>query len=400
MLAIKRESFLFTVFLGAVCAVPPLSIDMGLPGIPAIEASFADAAGRGPLTLSLFLVGFAISPLICGPLADRFGRRLTLMVGLAVFILAASACALAPSFPILLSFRMVQGLAAGACAVTPFAIVRDVFEGPVARNRLSQVSAVLGIAPMVAPVLGGWVMVVADWRAIYATQAACGAILLVVTFFCLAETLPITRRRSISPVQLIYSYRSVLSDRAFRGFAMVYALGFACLFAYISGSPSVLMGGLGLSGQAFSLLFAATSCGVLIGSIASAKLSSRHFASHRMMAIGLSLMSLSAVAALGLAVLGDVHTYTLMPLIWVVVFCFGLTGPTANHEAMHNLPHVAGAASGMLRCGQMVTGAIASALIALFEPYGHPALVMTVIMTVAVLAAGAVYLQQSRGTAA
>ncbi len=399
-MALQRESFLFTVFLGAVCAVPPLSIDMGLPGIPAIEASFADAAGRGPLTLSLFLVGFAISPLISGPLADRFGRRLTLLAGLVVFIVAASACALAPSFQILLAFRLVQGLAAGACAVTPFAIVRDVFEGAVARNRLSQVSAVLGIAPMVAPILGGWVMVVSDWRAIYAAQAVCGVILLVVTFFSLAETLPITRRRSISPVQMILSYRSVLSDRSFRGFALVYALGFACLFAYISGSPGVLMGALGLSGQMFGLLFALTSCGVLVGSIVSARLSSRHFASHRVMTIGLILMTLSAVAALGLAVVGDIHTYTLMPLIWVVVFCFGLTGPTANHEAMHNLPHVAGAASGMLRCGQMVTGAIASALIALFEPYGHPALVMTVIMMVAALAAGAVYVRQSRGAAA
>ncbi len=399
-MALQRESFLFTVFLGAVCAVPPLSIDMGLPGIPAIEASFADAAGRGPLTLSLFLVGFAISPLISGPLADRFGRRLTLLAGLVVFIVAASACALAPSFQILLAFRLVQGLAAGACAVTPFAIVRDVFEGAVARNRLSQVSAVLGIAPMVAPILGGWVMVVSDWRAIYAAQAVCGVILLVVTFFSLAETLPITRRRSISPVQMILSYRSVLSDRSFRGFALVYALGFACLFAYISGSPGVLMGALGLSGQMFGLLFALTSCGVLVGSIVSARLSSRHFASHRVMTIGLILMTLSAVAALGLAVVGDIHTYTLMPLIWVVVFCFGLTGPTANHEAMHNLPHVAGAASGMLRCGQMVTGAIASALIALFEPYGHPALVMTVIMMVAALAAGAVYVRQSRGVAA
>jgi DHA1 family bicyclomycin/chloramphenicol resistance-like MFS transporter len=240
-------------------------------------------------------------------------------------------------------------------------------------------------------------MVISGWRAIYASQAICGAILLVVTFFALSETLPITRRRSVSPVQLLYSYRSVLSDRAFRGFALVYALGFACLFAYISGSPSVLMNGLGLSGQMFSLLFAVTSCGVLIGSIVSAKLSNRHFPSHRLMTIGLGLMSLSAVAALALAVIGDIHTYTLMPLIWVVVFCFGLTGPTANHEAMHNLPHAAGAAAGILRCGQMVTGAIASALIALFEPYGHPALVMTVIMTVAVLAAGAVYVRQSRG---
>ncbi len=392
-MALKPQSFLFTVFLGAVCAVPPLSIDMGLPGIPAIEANFPDAAGRGPLTLSLFLVGFAISPLICGALADRFGRRLTLLV---LFVLAASASALAPSFTMLLAVRLAQGFAAGACAVTPFAIVRDVFEGAVARSRLSQVSAVLGIAPMVAPILGAWVMSISDWRSIYGVQAGCGVILFAATFFGLHETLPVARRRSVSVIEMIGGYRTVLSDPAFRCFAMVYALGFACLFAYISGSPSVLMGAMGLSGTVFSLLFALTSCGVLVGSIVSARLSLRHVASHTLMRFGLCLMCFSAVAALGLAVTGSVHVYTLMPLIWLVIFCFGLTGPTANHEAMHNLPHYAGVASGMLRCGQMVTGAIASALIALFEPYGHPALVMTVIMTVAILAAAAVYFQQTR----
>src|SRR4051812_9323954 len=100
---------------------------MGLPAFPAIEASFADAAGRAPLTLSLFLLGFAVSPLICGPLADRFGRRATLLDGLLLFVLAAGACALAPSFNVLLACRLVQGLAAGGCTILPFAIVRDVF---------------------------------------------------------------------------------------------------------------------------------------------------------------------------------------------------------------------------------------------------------------------------------
>jgi DHA1 family bicyclomycin/chloramphenicol resistance-like MFS transporter len=321
---------------------------MGLPGIPAIEAQFADAAGRGPLTLSLFLMGFAISPLICGPLCDRFGRRRALLVGRVVFIAAAFSCAAAASFPILLGCRLVQGLAAGACAITPFAIVRDVFEGPVARNRLSQVAAVLGIAPMVAPILGGWVMTVADWRTIYAAQAAAGAIILAATVFGLPETLPSDRRRSLAPLQLLGTYRAVLADRAFRNFTMVYACGFACLFAFISSLPSVFMGVLGLSGQVFALLFAIISCGVMVGSIVSARLSSRHVPSHKLLCFGLAFMALGAVGTLALT--GTVHAYTLVPLIWVTVFCFGLTGPSANHEAMHKLPHVAGAASGILRC--------------------------------------------------
>ncbi|WP_158742929.1 multidrug effflux MFS transporter [Acidisphaera sp. L21] len=396
-MALKRDSLLFTLFLGAVCALPPLSIDMGLPGIPAIEATFADAAGRGPLTLSLFLVGFAISPIICGPLADRFGRRWTLLVGLGVFSIAATGCALAPSFHALLAVRMVQGLAAGCCAIVPFAVVRDLFEGATARHRLSQVTAVLGIAPMVAPVFGAWVMAIGDWRSIYALQALSGLILLGLTAIGLTESLPVERRRSVSPTHLVRSYGMVLSDRPFRGFCLVYALGFACMFSYISGSPGVVMGTLGLGGSAFSLLFGATSCGVLVGSLISGRLSKRAVSSRKVLSFGLALMFASALGALGLVAMGVVYTYTLMPLMGLVIFCFGLIAPSTNHEAMHNLPQVAGAASGIMRCVQMVTGAVASASVALLEPLHHPALVMTFLMALFVVLASGTYLWQLRG---
>eukprot|EP01035_Chromulina_nebulosa_P000623 gene623-865_t len=121
VLALRRDSFAFTAFLGTLTALPPLSIDMGLPGLPAIEATFADAAGRGPLTLSLFMAGFAISPLICGPIADRFGRRATLLDGLLLFSIAAGACALAPSFTVLLAFMEIRHLINGGNVYRPSA---------------------------------------------------------------------------------------------------------------------------------------------------------------------------------------------------------------------------------------------------------------------------------------
>jgi DHA1 family bicyclomycin/chloramphenicol resistance-like MFS transporter len=393
----KRESLLFTIFLGAISALPPLSIDMGLPGIPAIEATFANAAGRGPLTLSLFLTGFALSPLLCGPLADRFGRRWLLLVGLTVFTIAAACCAVAPSFDILLAVRLVQGLAAGGCAIVPFAIVRDAFEGGVARNRLSQVAAVLGVAPMVAPTLGAWVMAIGDWRSIYALQAASGLILLIAAWIGLAESLPMERRRSIYPAHLLKSYGMVLSDRSFRGFTLVYALGFGCMFSYISGSPGVVMGSFGLSASRFSLLFGVTACGVLVGSLLSARLSSRHVSSRKILSFGLALMCISAVTAFGLTLFGGTTVSTLMPLMGLVIFCYGLTGPSANHEAMRHLPMVAGAASGIMRCLQMFLGAAASALVALLERLHHPTFVMTLLMALFVVAASCLYLWQLRG---
>jgi DHA1 family bicyclomycin/chloramphenicol resistance-like MFS transporter len=391
-LTLRRDSFAFTAFLGTLTALPPLSIDMRLPGLPAIEASFADAAGRGPLTLILFLAGFAISPLICGPLADRFGRRATLLDGLLLFSIAAGACALAPSFTMLLVFRLLQGLAAGACAILPFAIVRDVFEHGSARHKLSQIAAVLGIAPMIAPVLGGWVMTVSDWRWIYAAQAIVGLVLLIAGGIGLEESQPVDRRRSLNPAQLIGGYRNVLTDRAFVGYSLLYAFAFACMFGFISGAPAVLIGSLGLSTTAFSLLFGLTSCGVLIASLISGGLSKRHVASRRIIAGGLALMAASAMAALALAASGTVTTLTLMPLMALTLFAFGIMAPSSNHEALQNLPHVAGAASGMMRCMQMTMGAFASAMIAVFEPFGHPALVMTGLMASMALIAGAIYL--------
>jgi DHA1 family bicyclomycin/chloramphenicol resistance-like MFS transporter len=391
-LALKRDSFAFTVFLGALTALPPLSIDMGLPGLPAIESTFADATGRGPLTLSLFLAGFAISPLLCGPLADRFGRRMTLMIGLLLFALAAGACALSTSFSMLLVFRLLQGLAAGGCVILPFAIVRDLFEHDRARNQLSKIAAVLGIAPMIAPVLGGWVMTVSGWRMIYAAQAITGLVLLAVATFGFQESLPAEKRRSLHPTQLIASYRVILRDRTFVGYALVYAFAFACMFSFISGSPSVLMGSLGLSETTFSLLFGLTSCGVLIGSLISGRLSHRHVASRKILTCGLLLMIASTIAALTLVPIGAVKIATLMPLVAVTIFSFGLLAPSTNHEALQNLPHVAGAASGVMRCVQMVMGSFASAMIAVFEPFSHPALVMTGLMAFMALAAGAIYL--------
>lgn len=391
-MALRRDSFAFTAFLGTLTALPPLSIDMGLPGLPAIEASFADATGRGPLTLSLFLAGFAISPLICGPLADRFGRRATLLDGLLLFSIAAGACALAPSFTVLLAFRLLQGLAAGACAILPIAIVRDLFQHAVARQKLSQIAAVLGIAPMMAPVLGGWVMAVSDWRSIYAVQAAIGLALLIVGGFGLAESQPVENRRSLNPRQLAESYRFVLGDRGFVGYALLYACAFACMFAFISGAPSVLIGSLGLSTTSFSLLFGLTSCGVLVASLISGQLSRRHVASRKIIAFGLLVMIASAIAAVALVPAGAVTVLSLTPLMALTIFAFGLLAPSTNHEALQNLPHVAGAAAGVMRCTQMVMGGFASAMIAVFEPFGHPALVMTGLMAGMALAAGAIYL--------
>jgi DHA1 family bicyclomycin/chloramphenicol resistance-like MFS transporter len=235
-------------------------------------------------------------------------------------------------------------------------------------------------------------MTVSDWRMIYAAQAATGLLLLVVAIGMLEESQPIEMRRSLNPAKLIESYRHVLTDRAFLGYALLYACAFACMFSFISGAPSVLIGSLGLSTTTFSLLFGLSSCGVLIGSLISGKLSQHHVASSNIVAWGLALILASALAALALVPAGAVTTWSLMPLMALTLLAFGIIAPSTNHEALANLPHVAGAAAGVMRSLQMTMGAFASAMIAVFEPFGHPALVMTGLMAAMALVAGAIYL--------
>ncbi len=394
---IRSDGIQFTLFLGALSALPPLSIDMGLPGIPSIERTFVDASGRGALTLSLFLLGFSIAPLVCGPVADRFGRRPTLLGGLLLFSLAAAACAFAPTFDTLLAFRLLQGLAAGGCVVLPLAIVRDLFEGAMARTRLSQVAAVLGLAPMLAPVLGGWVMSFSDWRTIYLFQALVGVIILIASVIGFEETLASSNRRTLDPRALIGSYRTVLVNRKFVAFTLVYSFGFACMFSYISGSAGVLMGELNLSETSFSLVFALTSCGVLIGSLLSGRLSTREADSYAIVRYGLIIMTFAAATLFIAASVGVANAFLITPLVMLVIFCFGLTSPSTNHEAMTELGAVAGAASGVMRCVQMLLGSIASALVAFLEPFGAPSIIMSALMMGSVALAAGTYLFMASG---
>ena len=391
MARLNPNTFAFTALLGSLAALPPLAIDMGLPGIPAMEAQFADASGQGALTLSLFLLGFAISPLTCGPLADRFGRRPMLLAGLLLFTLTAAACAFAPSFNLLLACRLLQGLAAGACVILPVAIVRDLFEGAVARSRLSQVTSVLGIAPMIAPLLGAWAMHFGGWRSTYTIQAIAGLALLIACTFLFAESLPHVRRRSLKPSQIARGYLQIASDRNFITLSVAYAFGFACMFSYISGAPAVVMGSFGLSGPAFSVAFGITASGVLIGSLISLRLAKRA-ASHRVINFALAGMVLAAFAVLALAFSPYASVYTLLPLILALLIFFGMFAPSITHEALRSLGNLAGSAVGVQRSLQMAVGAGASALTAYLQPYGHPLLAMGCIMVATVLISGGLYL--------
>jgi DHA1 family bicyclomycin/chloramphenicol resistance-like MFS transporter len=375
----------FTVLLGALAALPPLSIDMGLPAFPALERDLGTSAPGAGLTLSLFMAGFSVSQLVLGPLSDRFGRRPILLAGLVLYAVAGFLCAAAPSITLLIGLRLIEGACAASGTVMAFAITRDLFEGAAARQRLSYVAMVLSVAPVIAPTLGGWALLLGGWRAIYAFLGVAGAALSLAVFVGLAET----RQRVSAGAGVLGGFARMLTHRRALGYALTNAMGFGALFAYVSGSPLVLMGRLGVSASLYGLLFALTSLGIMAGAWANSRLARDAAASRTALALALLAALLSALALLAITLLGAASLATLLPPLLVHTFSRGITAPNATHGALEPMGEIAGVASAVVGFAQMATGAISSALVALLFPGFGPtamALVMVGFSFAAVLA--------------
>ena len=398
----KKHAFSFTLLLAAISALTSLAIDMGLPAMPAIEARFLLAPGRGALTLSVFLAGFALTPLFGGPLSDRFGRRPVLIAGLAVFAASALACSTVPGFPQLLLARLLQGSAAGVCVSLPLAIIRDSLDGHAARNAMSQVTTVLGVVPLLAPITGSWVLLIANWRYIYVVQAALAAVLLVVVAFTFTETLPATKRQALPAHVLVLNYRLLLNEPAFLVHAFVYALAFACMFSYISASPLVLMDEKHVPQHIYTLLFACTAASQTLGAFCSGLLSKRHHSGRSTIRTGLVILASASTLAVLLPSIGLEHAIYLMLPMMIALFAFGFISPSLTLGALEPIPHVAGAGSGAIRSLQMIFGSVSSAILAWFcaRPHIDPAIAMTATMALTALIALTLYFTTLRVPAA
>ncbi|MGE0406407.1 MAG: multidrug effflux MFS transporter, partial [Candidatus Korobacteraceae bacterium] len=386
---IRPESFAFTLLLSAIGAIAPLSIDMGLPALSGISHSLGVPQGTAALTLSLFMIGFGIGPMALGPLSDRYGRKPVLVAGLSVFVVSGILCAAANSIGMLLVARLVQGAGAGSGVTLIFAIVRDLFEGAVARARLSHMSLVLYIAPMIAPTLGVWVAALGGWRAIYAFLAVAGVAVLTLVTAGFRESNLRLAQGGTQP--LLASYGRFFSNRISVGYSAIGALSFGCIFAYVSGSPFVLLSLLHVSPNVYGLVFAFTSSGLMAGALVNGRLSSRGVAHTPPLVAGLLVSVGSTLALVALTLLDMVSLASILPFFALNTFAIGLLAPNATHGALHPVPEIAGVASALLNLLRMMCGALASALVA-FLYDGHTALAMTGSMAGFALASLAVYL--------
>jgi len=387
---IPPDSIAFVIFLSALGGLTPLSIDMGLPALQAMGRSLHVSPASAALTLSFFLVGFAFGPVVLGPLSDRFGRRPVLLAGCGLFALAGLGCAVASSLALLLFWRLLEGIGAGAGSTLSIAIVRDLFDGPTARSRLSYIATVGAIAPMIAPTLGAIVLGWLGWRWIYGFLAAVGLALFACVLGGFMESHPAIDPSALQPKKLAGNYARIFRHRICLGYALVAALNFGGMFSYIASSPLVMMGVLGVSPAFYGWTFAATALGIMAGAFLNGRLNALGWHASALLTSGLVLSACSALGLLAISHTGAASVATILPLLVVNTFSVGFIGPNATQGVMHPMPDIAGVASAVLGSLRMFTGALAG-LIVSFIFDGHTAHAMADSMTFFSLASLALY---------
>ena len=377
--AARRVGLLVTLVLGGLTALPPLSMDMYLPALPEVTGALHAPAATVQLTLTACLAGMALGQLVVGPLSDKWGRRRPLLVGMVVYVLATAVCALAPTAELLIGFRLLQGLAGAAGIVIARAVVRDLYDGVEMARFFSTLMLISGVAPIVAPLIGGQILRITDWRGVFHVLTVIGILLTVVVWRFLGETLPPERRHEGGVGDALRTMRGLLADRVFTGYMLTGGLAFAALFAYISASPFVVQEIYGASPQTFSLLFGVNSIGLVIVGQINGKLLVGRVSLDKALGWGVGTILLASLALLLMTtgVFGEVGLVPIAAGLFVLMSAMGLALPNTNAQALMRTPHAAGSASALLGTSSFLVGAVASPLVGIAGE--HTAVPMAVV---------------------
>lgn len=363
--AARRTGLLVTFILGGLTALPPLSMDMYLPALPTVTTALNSPASTVQLTLTACLAGMALGQLVIGPMSDKWGRRRPLLTGMVVYVLATAICAFAPTVEMLIAFRLLQGLSGAAAIVIARAVVRDLYDGVEMARFFSTLMLISGVAPIIAPLIGGQVMHFADWRGIFVVLTAVGALLTLLVWRKLGETLPPERRQTGGVGAALRTMRGLFADRVFAGYTLAGGFSFAALFAYLSASPFVVQEIYGASAQTFSLLFGVNSLGLIgVGQI-NGKLLVGRVSLDKVLGYGLAITMAASVALLLMTsgVFGEVGLFPVCAGLFVLMSAMGLVLPNTNAQALMRTPHAAGSASALLGASSFLVGAVASPLV-------------------------------------
>lgn len=339
----------------------PISMDLYLPLLPALTLELDAATSMAQLTVTACLVGLALGQLVAGPLSDRFGRRIPLLVGVIGFIVSSIWCAIAPSVELLIVARLVQGLAGGVGLVIAQAAGRDLYSGSALLRYFGRVTVLSGLAAIVGPLAGGLLATVADWRGLFLFLAAIGAGILIAVMFAFAETLPQDRRTTGGLAHTALGYRALLSDRRFVGAVLVSGFVSAALFAYLAGATYVLQGIYGLSPQQYALAFGLNSAGFMVFGWLAAR-SAERWNLRGTLVVGLVMCALGALGLL-IAGLAALPVAVVIVSLLMLVSGVAVTTPPTTTIALAGYPQMAGTASSLLGMARFAFGGAAAPLV-------------------------------------
>ncbi len=353
------------LLLGVLTAVGPLSTDMYLPAFPDIEASLGGRPGTAQITLATWFAGLAVGQITQGTLADRYGRRTPLIVGTAIYALANAGCALAPDLWTLAGLRFVAAFGGSAGMVIPRAVVRDLADGHAAARLMSKLMLVMGVAPILAPTLGGLVLTVAPWHAIFWITAAYGAVCSLLVWKLLPDTLPVERRIRVGLFGLLPRFAGIVRDRVFMAWTLTGSFGMFSMFAYIGGSSPVLIQRYHFSPPQYGMLFGLSAGMFILGSQINPRILPRYGAA-RVVRVSVTVFLAAAAVLLASAILDVGGAYAVVGPVMVIMGSMGFVMANTAVGALSRYASQAGSASALMGTMQFCLAALSGVLVGLF----------------------------------
>ncbi len=362
----KRERSLLILILGLLSALGPFSIDMYLPGFPAIAADLHTTVDNVAYSLSGFFIGICAGQLITGPLLDRFGRKRPLYAGLVIYITASLGCAMSSSVEMLIGFRFLQALGGCVGMVAPGAIVRDKF--PVKENAkiFSLLILILGVSPIIAPTVGSYLISAFGWHAVFIVLAIIAALLLTAVIFLLPESKQPDPSMSLRLKPILKGYLFVLKQPQFFTYAIAGAIAAAGLFAYLAGSPFVFMEIFKVTEQQYGLIFGLVAAGLITSSQLNNMLLKKYTSAQIIKTVLLVQTIVGILLFIG-SYLNWLNIYTAIFLMFLFLSCQGFSFPNSAALSLAPFTKEAGTASALMGAMQMGFGALASALVGLIS---------------------------------
>jgi DHA1 family bicyclomycin/chloramphenicol resistance-like MFS transporter len=369
------------ILLGSMTAFGPMAIDMYLPSLPTIGASLNATAGQTQATMGAFLAGMAIGQFFYGPASDRIGRKAPVLLGAGVFALASVICANATSIEMLLGARFLQALGACSGAVVARAIVRDLYNHTETARMLSLLTLVMGLAPILAPLLGGFLMTIGGWQANFWAQMVFGLAVGAATLFQLKESrseATAVQARSENPLQ---AYGALIRQRRLVGYTLAGALNGAALFTYVSSSPELLIKTYGISPQMFGWVFGLNAVGIIGGGQVNRWVLRTYTPDQVLRAASLSAAIVATLLALA-ASTGLGGAWTVMPLLFLLLSSFGFMQGNTMAGALNVDPLRAGSISALMGGVSFASGAIASTAVGILHDGTARPMAMTILLVV------------------